>query len=194
VAPRRHSHAIQIAAPGRGPPLDAWESDPPLQRKTWLGSLPVSAELRARHKTRAHLFCLNAALRLVRREQRRSPDRVTRVATFREGVAAGAETGMKDHDRWGLARMQLERKLQGYRVSSGLPALVDLVSARPIVSAGMITAELRITPRSAGHGRRARPPRDDGAGALAGFGNLVIGVWQVSEARYARVQKPALPS
>ena len=35
------------------------------------------------------------------------------------------------------------------RKHSKLPALVDLVLARPLVSAGMIAAELGITPRAA---------------------------------------------
>jgi hypothetical protein len=38
---------------------------------------------------------------------------------------------MKDHDRWLLARKQLERKLTGRRSNSKLPALVDLILARP---------------------------------------------------------------
>jgi hypothetical protein len=35
------------------------------------------------------------------------------------------------------------------RSSSKLPALVDLILARPIASAGMIAAELGVTPRAA---------------------------------------------
>jgi hypothetical protein len=49
---------------------------------------------------------------------------------------------MKDHDRWLLARKQLESKLTGRRSSSKLPALVDLILVRPIASASMIAAEL----------------------------------------------------
>ncbi|MDP3254708.1 helix-turn-helix domain-containing protein, partial [Bosea sp. (in: a-proteobacteria)] len=37
----------------------------------------------------------------------------------------------------------------GRRSTSRLPALIDYVLARPIVSAGMIAQELRITPRAA---------------------------------------------
>ena len=66
-----------------------------------------------------------------------------------EAIAAGAEAGMKDHDRWLLARKQLEGKLTGRRSSSKLPALVELILARPIASAGMIAAELGVTPRAA---------------------------------------------
>jgi len=128
---------------------DAWETNPPLARQAWLGPLLVSATLRARRKTRAHFFCVNSALRCVRRETRRSPDRAARLAAFLEAVAAGAEAGMKDHDRWLLARRRLEGKLKTRRSSSKLPALVEFMLARPIASAGMIAAALGVTPRAA---------------------------------------------
>jgi hypothetical protein len=128
---------------------NAWDSDPPLARQAWLGPLLVSALLRARQKTRAHLACVNFALRCVPREKRRSPDRAARLAAFLEAIAAGAAAGMKDHDRWLLARKQLEGKLTGRRSSSKLPALVELILARPIASAGMIAAALGVTPRAA---------------------------------------------
>jgi hypothetical protein len=147
-------HAAVAAQPE--PPLlaaallwNAWDSDPPLARQAWLGPLLVSAVLRARQKTRAHLACVNSALRCVRREHRRSPDQATRLAAFLEAIAAGAEAGMKDHDRWLLARRHLEGKLKSRRCSSKLPALVEFILARPIASAGMIATELGVTPRAA---------------------------------------------
>jgi len=66
-----------------------------------------------------------------------------------EAVTLGAWQGIKDHDRWRLARGLLERKLSGRRKHSKLPALIDLVLARPLVSAGMIAAELGVTARAA---------------------------------------------
>jgi hypothetical protein len=56
---------------------------------------------------------------------------------------------MKEHDRWLLARRQLDRRLVGRRSNSNLPALADLVVARPILSAGLIARELKVTPRAA---------------------------------------------
>jgi hypothetical protein len=128
---------------------DAWERDPPLARQTWLGPLLVATTLRARRKTRSHLTWVNFALRCVPREKRRSPDQAARVAAFLEAIVAGAGAGMKDHDRWLLARKQLEGKLTGRRSSSRLPALVEFILARPIASAGMIAAALGVTPRAA---------------------------------------------
>ena len=128
---------------------DAWETNPPLERQAWLGPLLVSAMLRARQKTRAHPACVNSALRLVRREQRRSPEQAVRLNAFLDAIQAGAEAGMKDHDRWLLARRHLEGKLKTRRSSSRLPALVEFILARPIASAGMIAAALGVTPRAA---------------------------------------------
>jgi hypothetical protein len=147
----------RVAATSRSdPPLlaaallwDAWETNPPLERQIWLGNLLVPALLRERRKTRSHLLCLNSGLRLVRREKRRSPDQATRLNAFLEAIVVGAEAGMKDHDRWLLARRSLEGKLKGRRSSSRLPALVEFILARPIASAGMIAAELGVTPRTA---------------------------------------------
>src|SRR3954470_8347542 len=128
---------------------DAWVSIEPLQHRPWVGALVVSGLLRTQGKARHHLPCLNVALRSVPLERRRNRDRATRLVAFLEAVTLGAGQGIKDHDRWRLARGLLERKLSGRRKHSKLPALIDLVLARPLVSAGMITAELGITPRAA---------------------------------------------
>lgn len=144
------------AASASGPPClsaaflwDAWEKDPPLERQVWLGNLLVPAFFRARQKTRSHLFPLNSALCLVRREKRRSPGRASRLSAFFEAVAAGAQAFIKDHDRLLLVRQGFEGKLEKRRGNSKLPALVELIMARPIASAGMIAAELSVTPRAA---------------------------------------------
>ena len=109
----------------------------------------VSGLLRARGKARHHLPCLNLALRQLPHERRRSRDQATRLVTFLEAVTLGAGQGIKDHDRWRLARNLLERKLAGRRKHSKLPALIDLVLARPLVSAGLIAVELGVTARAA---------------------------------------------
>ncbi len=128
---------------------EAWERIEPLQHRPWLGNLLVAAALRALKKTKTHLICLNAGLRLVARERRRAENRTARLIAWGEAVAAAAEAGMKDHDRWLLARRQLERKLTGRRSTSHLAALIELVLAQPIASAGLIAKELGVTPRAA---------------------------------------------
>jgi Protein of unknown function (DUF1612)/HTH DNA binding domain len=143
-------------ASSSGPPClaaavlwDAWEQDPPLGRKTWLGNLLVAAFFRARLKTRSHLFPLSSALRLIPREKRRSPSRAARLSAFLDGVAAGAKACLKDYDRLLLVRQSFEGKIEKRRGNSKLPALVELIMARPLASAGMIAKELGVTPRAA---------------------------------------------
>lgn len=64
-------------------------------------------------------------------------------------ITAAAEAGLKVHDRWLNQRMLLLRKLSGRRSTSKLPALIDYVFSRPVVSAGMIAEELGISARAA---------------------------------------------
>ena len=129
--------------------FDAWTTIEPLQHRPWLGALAVSGLLGARGKARHHLPCLDLALRQVLRERRRARDLPTKLVAFLEAVTLGAGQGLKDHDRWLLARRLLERKLSGRRKHSKLPALINLVLARPLVSTGMIAAELSVTARAA---------------------------------------------
>ncbi len=128
--------------------LEAWSAIEPLQRQPWLGRLLVASLLRQRGKT-SHLACLNVGLRLVPRERRRAREATTRLVATLEAIAAMAEAGLKDHDRWLTARSLLARKLEHRRSTSSLPALVDYVMSRPLVSAGMIAAELGISARAA---------------------------------------------
>ena len=105
--------------------------------------------LRERGKTRWHLSCLHDGLKAIPRERRRPRDSAGRLAVELQATTAAAEAGLKDHDRWLTARTLLARKLHGRRSTSRLPALLDYVLTRPIVSAGMIAEELEITPRAA---------------------------------------------
>ena len=89
-------------------------------------------------------------------------------------MTAAAEAGRKDHDRWLMTRNLLARKLTARRATSKLPALLDYVLTRPIVSAGMIAAELGITvPCGPKPCRGTRPARGDRAGTLSGVERLV---------------------
>lgn len=128
---------------------DAWAAIEPLQHAPWLGRLCAAALLRSRGKTRWHLGCLHDGLKAIPRERRRPRDSAGRLAVQLEAIAAAAETGVKDHDRWLTVRTLLARKLGGRRSTSRLPALLDYVLTRPVVSTGMIAEELKITPRAA---------------------------------------------
>jgi hypothetical protein len=128
---------------------DAWATIEPLQHTPWLGRLLAAALLRDRGKSRWHLPCLYQGLKAIPREHRRPRDAAARLSVQLEAVTAAAAAGLKDHDRWLNQRTLLARKLDGRRTTSRLPALLDYVLTRPIVSAGMIAKELGITPRAA---------------------------------------------
>jgi hypothetical protein len=126
-----------------------WNALEPLQHSAWVGRLLGAASLRQRDKTRTHLACLNTGLRQIPLEQRRPRHPDSALVVQLEAIRLGAQRGLKDHDRWLARRHLLERKLQGRRTTSKLPALIDLVFAHPLVSSEMIAAALGVTPRAA---------------------------------------------
>lgn len=129
--------------------LLAWEEIDPLQHKAWLGRLLVAAILRGRSRTLSYLLCVSTGLREIARDRRRAQDLTTKLVAALDGFAEAAKWGMKEHDLWLLARRQLDLRLVGRRSNSSLPALADLVIAQPILSAGLIARELKVTPRAA---------------------------------------------
>lgn len=130
--------------------LDAWNELSVLQHAPWLGRLLCASILReAGITTGAHLAAINLGLKAIPVDRRRHRDRETRLLAIAHGLLAAAEIGMKEHDRLVLARTLFERKLEGRRTSSKLPELVELVMARPLVSAGMVAKTLEVTPQAA---------------------------------------------
>ncbi|CAN7576361.1 RHE_PE00001 family protein [Brucella pseudogrignonensis] len=130
--------------------LDAWNELAVLQRAPWLGRLLAASLLRRNGlTTKAHLLAFNAGLKTIRVERRRHRNFEIRLLASLEGLMAGIELGFKQHDRLLMARQMLERRLTGRRATSKLPELIELVLARPLVSAAMIATELDITPRAA---------------------------------------------
>ena len=130
--------------------LDAWNELSVLQHAPWLGRLFCASILReAGITTGAHLAAINLGLKTNPVDRRRHRDRETRLLAIVHGMLAAAEIGMKEHDRLALARKMMERKLEGRRTSSKLPELVELVMAKPLVSAGMVAKTLEMTPQAA---------------------------------------------
>ena len=64
-------------------------------------------------------------------------------------MTATADLGLKELDRLSLARTQMEMRIRDRRSNSNLPGLIDLVLSRPIVSTGLISRHLGVTPRGA---------------------------------------------
>lgn len=130
--------------------LDAWNELSVLQHAPWLGRLLCASMLReAGITTGAHLAAINLGLKTIPVDRRRHHDRETRMLAIAHGLLAAAEIGLKEHDRLTLARTTMDRKLDGRRTSSKLPELIELVMAKPLVSAGMVAKTLEVTPQAA---------------------------------------------
>jgi hypothetical protein len=129
--------------------LDAWTDIEVLQRGDWIGGLLVGALLREEGVTANHLACLHLGARKIPRERRRSRGRTVRVVALIDTMREAAVAGLKEHDRLLLAKERMERALRGRRASSKLPALVDLVLSRPIVSTSMVQAALKVSRQGA---------------------------------------------
>ncbi|WP_137136445.1 RHE_PE00001 family protein [Rhizobium sp. FKY42] len=130
--------------------LDAWNEISVLQHAPWLGRLLAASILReACITTGAHLAAINLGLKTIPVDRRRHRDRETRLLAIAQGLIAAAEIGMKEHDRLTLAKSMMDRKLEGRRTSSKLPELVELVMAKPLLSAGMVAKTLEVTPQAA---------------------------------------------
>jgi hypothetical protein len=148
---RRHVAATEALPPtlAAALALEAWDELTPVKTPAWLGRLLGAALLRRRNKTQAHLPCLNSGLATIPFARRRSINRTTRLVAFLEAFRAAAELGLAAHDRWAAAGAVLAEKLKPRRSTSNLPALLELVLARPLVSGGMIARELKISDRAA---------------------------------------------
>lgn len=130
--------------------LDAWNELSVLQHAPWLGRLFAASILRqAGVTTGTHLAAINLGLKTIPVDRRRHRDRETRLLAIAHGLLAAAELGLKEHDRLTLAKTMMDRKLEGRRTSSKLPELVELVMAKPLVSAGMVAKTLDVTPQAA---------------------------------------------
>ena len=68
---------------------------------------------------------------------------------YLDAMNAAAAAGTSDIDRLSLTRSQLERRATGKRLTSSLPAAIDQLFSRPVVSAHMVAKVARITPRGA---------------------------------------------
>lgn len=129
--------------------LDAWADIEVLQRGGWIGGLLVAAFLRRECMTASHLACLHLGAQKLPRERRRSHARTHRVLAHIDAIREAAVAGLKEHDRLLLARERLERVLRGRRASSKLPALLDLVLSRPMVSTSMVQGALKVSRQGA---------------------------------------------
>ncbi|RWI33319.1 MAG: DUF1612 domain-containing protein [Mesorhizobium sp.] len=148
---RSVQHVVQDMPPVLAGALlfDAWEALDPVQRQHGLGGVMIGAYLRYRGKVTSHLPGFNVGLKVIGRERRRAKDRSIRLVAFLDAMSASADAGIKEIARLSQARVQMERRLLGRRSTSSLPAAIELILSRPVVSAGMIAKAARVTPRGA---------------------------------------------
>jgi len=125
-----------------------WDDIEPLQRAPWLGRLLAAALLRQRGKIKSHLLCVNSGARAVPRLRLKQADSNAKILYWLAAILAAAEQGLKDHDRWLLARASRARTLKGRRGNSHLGQALDLVLARPIVTAELLAQELGVSARA----------------------------------------------
>lgn len=97
----------------------------------------------------AHLSAVNLGLKTIPVDRRRHRDRETRRRAIAHSLLAAAAIGLKEHGRLALTRNMMERKLDGRRTLSRVPELVEMVMAKPWVSAGMVAKTLEVTPQAA---------------------------------------------
>jgi hypothetical protein len=128
--------------------LEAWERIGPLEHRRWLGPTLGASLLRERGKMTA-LPALCEGLAAVPPERRRARGANARLIAYLAGLAAAGEAGLRHHDRWAGARAALIKKCEGRRESSMLRAAVDVVLARPLVTAAMLAKEIDVTERAA---------------------------------------------
>lgn len=140
--------------------LDAWDRIEVLQHRVELGRQLVASLLRREGTTLTHVPALNVGLRSVQRERRHAGNQLTRSLAILEAFTATADLGMKEHDRIVLARRQLDRQASARSANSKLSRLVDLVVARPVVSANLIARELGVTAQGARHLAAQLPLRE----------------------------------
>ena len=113
---------------------DAWLTLEPDQRGAWRAPLIAALVLKARAKTRHILLPLDTGRRFATYRRHPNHDLATRLSGFMEWARIAAERSIKDLDTLALAAAMLRAKLKGRRRNSRLPALVDLLLSRPLVS------------------------------------------------------------
>lgn len=122
---------------------DAWLMLEPDQRGAWRAPLIAALVLKARAKSRHLLLPLDIGRRFGKYRRHPNHDLAARLSGFLEWARIAAEQSIKDVDTLTLAADMLRSKLKGRRRNSRLPALVDLLLSRPLVSVPMAAKALR---------------------------------------------------
>jgi Protein of unknown function (DUF1612)/HTH DNA binding domain len=124
---------------------DAWLQIEPIHGGAWRAALVAAAVMREGGLTLHHQFALGIGARKSRyRYDNRSPLE-QRLAGFLEWVRAGAIAGQEELKRLSLAQQVLGQVARSKHIDSRLPALIDMVLSRPLISAEIAQRELKLT-------------------------------------------------
>jgi HTH DNA binding domain len=83
-------------------------------------------------------------MRAITRELRNAKNATVQPIALIEAFEQSSLIGLKEHDRLIVAREQMLRKFRGKRTNSKLPALIELVLGRSLVTSTMIERELKV--------------------------------------------------
>jgi hypothetical protein len=131
--------------------LEGWKIINPLPRRAYVGPILVGHWLRGRRRVQTHLLGIESGVRAHARKRRDvfATAPAARLAYWLRVMAEAADQGMAELHRLELARQVLAQHVQGRRSDSHLQAVIDLMMARPVVTAPMLAETLHVSQTSA---------------------------------------------
>ena len=144
--------------PARAPPLlrgaaalEGWRLVNPLPRQSYVGGVMVAQSLRLAGRTRSCLLGVESARRAHPQPPRgfMAAPVIVRLAYWVRMTAVGAEAGLAEMKRLDLARQVVLKRIGGRRAHDRSADLLDLLLARPLVSAPMAAEHLGVAGHSA---------------------------------------------
>jgi len=131
--------------------LEGWRLVNPLPRQNYVGGVMVAHALRLSGRTRSCLLGFETARRTHMQPPRgfMAASALVRLAYWLKIVAVGAEAGLTEMKRLELARQVVLKRIGGRRAHDRSADLLDLLLARPLVSAPMAAEHLGVAGHSA---------------------------------------------
>jgi hypothetical protein len=124
---------------------DAWHTLSPEQQGTWRSTLLAALVLRARGKTRHLLLPIDTGQRLSRKRWDIRDDYPRRMTAFFDMAACAVQAASNELDSLSSANERMRLKIRDAPKNSRLPALADLMVAKPVVSIPLACKELHIS-------------------------------------------------
>ncbi|WP_035033749.1 DUF1612 domain-containing protein [Caulobacter sp. AP07] len=130
--------------------LEGWRLVNPLPRQNYVGGVMVAQSLRVSGRTRSSLLGLETPRRTHLQPPRGfMAPAIVRLTYWLKIMAVGAEAGLAEMRRLELARQVVLRRIGGRRAHDRSADLLDLLLARPLVSAPMAAEHLGVAGHSA---------------------------------------------